>query len=347
MSNSKICDDPRIDPRVKAVFGEMAFEKLGDVQDREELLVRANSEESRARAEGFRAFVESCDSEQFAATDGLTIETHSFTSNPDGNTVKLQLIRHDGEDSLPCVYYIHGGGMQTLSCFDGNYRAWGKIIAARGVQVAMVDFRNCLAPSSAPEVAPYPAGLDDCVSGLEWVAENAALLGVDPARIIVAGESGGGNLTLATGLRLNREGRLDLIRGLYALCPYIAGDWPQERYPSSIENNGILLDLHNDNGAMAYGIEEFEKRNPLAWPGFASAEDVRGLPPTVISVNECDPLRDEGIAFYRLLLREGVEARCRQVMGTIHATEIFPMACPEISRDTASNIADFCRDPGR
>ena len=53
-------------------------------------------------------------------------------------------------------------------------------------------------------------------------------------------------------------------------------------------------------------------------------------------------LRDEGINFYRLLLDAGVSARCRQVMGTIHGTEIFPMCCPDISRDTAANIADFC-----
>ena len=51
----------------------------------------------------------------------------------------------------------------------------------------------------------------------------------------------------------------------------------------------------------------------------------------MISVNECDPLRDEGVNFYRLLLRAGVDARCRQVMGTIHGTEIFPLACPDIS----------------
>ena len=81
-----------------------------------------------------------------------------------------------------------------------------------------------------------------------------------------------------------------------------------------------------------------------AWPAFATDEDVRGLPPTVISVNECDPLRDEGIAFYRLLLRNGVSARCRQVMGTVHGTEIFSSACPDISRDTARDLAAFCRD---
>jgi len=231
-----------------------------------------------------------------------------------------------------------------MSCFDGMYRAWGRIIAAQGVAVAMVDFRNALTPSSAPEVAPFPAGLNDCVSGVKWLHENATRLGVDAAHIIVAGESGGGNLTLATGLKLKQDGALGRVRGLYALCPYIAGYWPQERLPSSLENNGILLDLHNNRGAMAYGIRELERKNPLAWPGFASEQDVKGLVPTVISVNECDPLRDEGIEFYRLLLRAGVPAQCRQVMGTIHGTEIFAMACPDVSRETAASIARFCRE---
>ena len=68
-----------------------------------------------------------------------------------------------------------------------------------------------------------------------------------------------------------------------------------------------------------------------------------GLPPTVISVNECDPLRDEGINFYRLLLAADVPARCRQVMGTMHGTEIASILCPEISRDTAHDLAAFAR----
>jgi acetyl esterase/lipase len=205
----------------------------------------------------------------------------------------------------------------------------------------MVDFRNCLTPSSVPEVEPFPAGLNDCVSGLRWVIENAADLGINPDRVIVAGESGGGNLTLATALKLKQDGALDLVKGFYALCPYIAGEWPRPENPSSAENNGILLDLHDNRGAMGYGIEAFNQGNPLAWPSFATVDDLSGLPPVVISVNECDPLRDEGINFYRLLLEAGVAARCRQVMGTMHGTEIFTIACPEVSRDTARDIAGF------
>lgn len=341
---TKLSDDPRIDPRIKAVMGAMPEAVAEDVDSRKEMLDAANEPEAIATREQMKALLDMVDNEDVAPSTGLTIETLSFTSDPDGNSVKIQYIRPEGDEVLPCVYYIHGGGMMTMSAFDGMYRAWGKIIAAQGVAVAMVDFRNCLDPSSAPEVEPFPAGLNDCMSGLKWVIDNADRLHIDPAHVIVAGESGGGNLTLATGLKLKADGDLGLIRGLYAMCPYIAGEWPQDRYPSSTENNGILLDLHSNRGAMAYGIEELEDRNPLAWPGFATEDDVAGLVPTVISVNECDPLRDEGIEFYRLLVRAGVAARCRQVMGTIHGTEIFAITCPDISRETAASIAQHCRE---
>jgi acetyl esterase len=341
---SKLLTDPRIDPRIKAIFGAMPdAPPLGNVADREELLAIEASPSGLATAAAQKAMVDMIDNETVAPSTGLKIRSERFCSSPDGNWVNIQYIRPDTAEILPCIYYIHGGGMTVMSCFDGMYRAWGKIIAAHGVAVAMVDFRNALRASSAPEVAPFPAGLSDCVSGLKWVHANAAKLDIDPSRIVVAGESGGGNLALATGLKLKRDGEIGLVKGIYALCPYIAGSWPQPDYPSSTENNGIFLDLHNNRGAMAYGIEALEARNPLAWPAFATAEDVKGLPPVVISVNECDPLRDEGIAFYRLLLTSGVSARCRQVMGTVHGTEVFVICCPDISRDTASDMANFAR----
>ncbi|HIG42623.1 MAG: alpha/beta hydrolase [bacterium] len=341
--SSKLTQDPRIDPRIKAIFGAMELSAPSDdVESREVLVAAANTDEAKARNEGLKAFMDMCDTEEIAPSAGLTTRTETFTSSPDGNTINIQYIRPDTDEVLPCVYYIHGGGMMVMSCYDGNYRAWGKIIAANNVAVAMVDFRNSISASSAPEVEPFPAGLNDCVSGVKWVHENAGALKIDPDKIIIAGESGGGNLTLATGLKLKQDGDLDVIKGLYALCPYIAGEWPLAKNPSSTENNGILLELHSNNGAMAYGIEAFNEANPLAWPGFATVEDVTGLVPTVISVNECDPLRDEGVNFYRLLLQAGVSARCRQVMGTVHGTEIFPMCCPDISRDTARDLAAFC-----
>jgi len=339
-----IAADRRIDPRIKALLALIPEVHPSPATTRQELLAEANTPEALEGAEVFRQFMELCDTEEAAPSTGLTISKESITSAPDGNTVNLQIIRPVGGGVVACVYYIHGGGMTNLSCFDGMYRSWGKLIAANGVAVVMVDFRNAISPSSVPEVAPYPAGLDDCVSGFRWVVDHADELGVDPARIVIAGESGGGNLTLATGMRLLRDGGIAAVKGLYALCPYIAGQWPQERLASTVENNGILLDLHGSNGAVAYGIEAFEAGDPLAWPLFATVDDVAGLPPVVINVNECDPLRDEGIEFYRLLLEAGVAARCRQQMGTMHGTEIFTVACPDVSRDTARDLAAFATD---
>jgi acetyl esterase/lipase len=341
---NKLATDPRIDPRIKAMFGAIELPAATDAPSREAMLAEANSPEARAREAFFKAFLESADDEAVAPSKGLAVSERSFVSSPDGVTIKLRITRPEGAATLPCVYYIHGGGMASSSCYDGHYRAWAKIMAAQGLVVVMVDFRNSISPSSAPQVAPYPAGLSDCVSGFRWLRDNAAELNIDTARIIIAGESGGGNLTLATGLKLRQDNDLSGVKGLYALCPYILGAWPSSDCPSSIENNGILLDLHSNRGAVGYGIEAFERRDPLAWPGFATEEDVRGLPPVKISVNECDPLRDEGINFYRLLLRAGVSARCREVKGTMHGTEIFVTVCPDISRDTAADIAQFARE---
>ena len=339
---SKITSDPRIDPRIKAIFGAAPdVTPAGNVKSRDDILAEEQTEAVKARRAAVDAMLAMCDNEAIAPSKGLKVTVETFRSEPDGNTIKIQMIRPDNAERLPCVYYIHGGGMQYFSCFDGMYKAWGRIIAAEGVAVAMVDFRNAISPSSAPEVAPFPAGLNDCVSGLKWVHAHAARLNIDAKRIIVAGESGGGNLTFATGLKLKRDGDLGLIKGLYALCPYIAGEWPLPQNPSSVENNGILLELHNNRGAMGYGVEAFKRRDPLAWPGFAGDDDVKGLPPTVIHVNECDPLRDEGINFYRLLIKNGVSARCRQAMGTVHGTEIFAITCPDVSRDAARDIAAF------
>lgn len=334
-------DDPRIDLRLKAVFGQFTVPPLSDVGSREELLALERTPEAIARNEAIRAFTDSFGDEDVAPSSGLRISTVAIRSEPDGVAINLQVVRPDDDDVRPCVYYLHGGGMMYMSCFDGNYRAWARMIARQGVVVVMPDFRNCLAPSSTPQVAPFPAGLEDCESGLDWLLANAGSVGADSSQVVVAGESGGGNLALSLAIRLNRLGRSSSIKGVYAMCPIIAGRWPHPDHPSSVENDGIFLNLANNRIIHAYGVEAWRARNPEAWPGMAGVEHVRGLPPTVISVNECDPLRDEGVAFYRLLLKAGVRARCRTIMGTTHGAEVFPSICPEISTDAARHIADF------
>ena len=333
--------DRRLDPRVKWALRNVPVTALRDIDSRERLLEISNSPKAIELRDKMEALYDTLDTEDVASSAGLAISVHEFVSTPDGNTVKIRFVRPVGDAVVACVYYIHGGGMQNGTAFGAMYRVWARVLAAQGVAVAMVDFRNCVTPSSAPEIEPFPAGLNDCVSGLKWIVSQADSLGIDTERVVVAGESGGGNLTLATGMQLLRDGDIGLISGLYALCPYIAGLWPQDRFPSSTENEGILLNLHHNRGAIAYGIEQLEAGNPLAWPSFATVADVTGLPRTFISVNEADPLRDEGVEFYRLLLEAGVPAQCRVVMGTSHGMDVFTAVLPDISRETAASIVRF------
>ena len=345
---NKIKNDLRIDKRIRAVFGEVDFNSVTttNATTREEILAEQETEEAIQGKAVMEMINNSPHYKEVVTDEGLVTLTKEFTSSPDGNNIKIQYIRPDTDEKLPCVYYIHGGGMMVSSCFDELYAAWGRCMARQGVAVAMVDFRNAMWASSAPEIAPFPAGLNDCVSGLKWVHANAEELNIDNDQIIIAGESGGGNLTIATGLKLKQDGDIGLIKGLYALCPYIAGHWPLPENPSSEENEGILLSLHTEQefsqGALIYGIDAYKNKDPLAWPSFATADDVKGLPKTYIIVNECDPLRDEGVNFYRLLREADVDAQCRQVMGSVHGTEIF-LGCIEISDETAMSIANFCK----
>jgi len=339
-NNAKLINDTRIDPRIKKNFW-FDIPVRPKFSSREEMLKYYSSTHMRNEYKLIENFSEIYDDKNIAPLKGLKIQTKEINSLPDNNTINIQYIRPDNDEILPCVYYIHGGGMEVLSCYHGNYRAWGRLLAHQNVAVAMVDFRNATMPSSVKEIAPFPAGLNDCISGVHWVHENSNALKIDKSKIVIAGESGGGNLTLATGMSLMKQDKLNLIKGLYAFCPYIAGIWPLESNPSSITNNGIFLDLSDNSGPVSYGIEELKNKNPLAWPGFATLENVKDLPKTHIHVNECDPLRDEGYNFYKLLQEARVESSFSEAKGTIHATEHFVTMCPDLSILAAKDLAKF------
>ena len=171
--------DRRLDPRVRDFLHDQPAVAVTDVADREELLADVSSPHGRALLAAEAAFMESGDSEEVAPSAGLRFSSLDVTSVPDGNVITLHVIRPDDDEVRAGVYYIHGGAMASLSCTYGSYRTWGRLIAAQGVVVVMVEFRNAVVPSSLPEIAPYPGGLDDCVAGLRSLHEHAAALGVD------------------------------------------------------------------------------------------------------------------------------------------------------------------------
>ena len=259
----------------------------------------------------------------------------------DGNAINLYIhMPQNMSGPLPCVYHMHGGGMVILTADDPGYRRWRDELAACGMIAVGVEFRN-----GAGKLGnhPFPAGLNDCTSGLQWTFDHKASLGV--SKIVVSGESGGGNLALATCLQAKQDGRLEQIAGVYALCPYIYGSWaqPGKELRSLYENNDYLIN-RDQMGVLAsvYDPEGKNAKNPLCWPYWATGEDLRGLPPHVISVNELDPLRDEGLTYYQMLMAAEVPVYSRTVNGTCHAADVlFRKAIPDVYAATIRDIKGF------
>ena len=95
--------------------------------------------------------------------------------------------------------------------------------------------------------------------------------------------------------------------------------------------------------AGVYDPEGKNEKNPLCWPYWATGEDLQGLPPHVISVNELDPLRDEGLTYYQMLMAAGVPVYSRTVNGTCHAADVlFPKAVPDVYAATVRDIKGVC-----
>ncbi len=259
----------------------------------------------------------------------------------DANDITLYVHRPTrASGPVPGILHLHGGGMAFLEAAGGSYPRWRDELAGAGLVVVGVEFRNS-AGKLGPH--PFPAGLNDCSSALQWMAANRARLGI--SKLIVSGESGGGNLALATALKAKRDRTLDNIDGVYAQCPYPSDIYgrKQSPFPSHYENEDYLITGQMSRAvARTYDPAGVNASNPLAWPGHASLDDLKGLPPHVISINELDPLRDEGLAYFRKLLRAGVSAVGRTVNGTCHGGDLlFRTALPDVYAASVHDVKSF------
>ena len=264
----------------------------------------------------------------------------------DDNDITLYIDRPKKQSGpLPGMLHTHGGGMVLMTATDPGFVRWRKSVAQMGMVVVGVEFRNGggrLGPH------PFPAGLNDCAAAAQWVIANKSDLGI--GGFIISGESGGGNLSIATTLKAHKEGWVDGIDGVYAMCPYISGAYinPSPDLISLVENNTYMLDC----AEMALMVQVYDPtgaaaNDPLAWPLQASVDELKGLPPHIISVNELDPLRDEGLQFYRKLTAAGVPATARTVHGTPHAGDMFFVdIAPEITAQTLSSLYQFASSVG-
>ena len=213
--------------------------------------------------------------------------------------VPVRIYEHDHRPA-GLVVYLHGGGfcIGSIGLMDNVAREFAFCADAA---VVSVEYR--LAPEH-----PYPAGLDDCEAVTRWAVANAARFGVTPGRVAIAGESAGGNLATVVALRL--RGAIDPpLAGQVLIYPVVDSD--SSRYPSRDQFDGIVITTTPGNPfRAAYLAGQDVGRDPFVAP--LHAESLAGLPPAIVVVGGCDPLRDEGRRYARRMQDEGmvVETLC-------------------------------------
>jgi acetyl esterase len=217
----------------------------------------------------------------------------------------------ESSGSLPIIVFAHGGGF-VFCGLDSHDELCRAMTNGVGAIVVSVDYR--LAPES-----PWPAAADDVYAVADWVAEHAEGLGADPTRLIVAGDSAGGNLATVTALLARDRGR-PAIAGQLLIYPAIATDFGTESYLN------FGTGYYNTAAAMAWYWDQYvpnhaDRSHPTASPIQAQ---LAGLPPTVVITAGFDPLCSEGDAYAKALADESVPTIHRNYAGAIHGFMTMP-----------------------
>lgn len=299
-----MASDPRLDPEV-----EPGVALMNDLLDW-----------SGVTLEGIPAFRERLADSLTAAMDAhppspaVHVEDRTIPGPDGAPDLRVRIKRPvDQSGDLPCIYRIHGGGM-IIGSIDDEHPSVSSAVEQLGCVLVSVEYR--LAPEN-----PYPAQVDDCYAGLCWVAEQAGALGIDGARLVIAGESAGGGLAAAVALMArDRNGPRPSFQ--YLIYPMLddrnetpssrefTGDWPGWPREMNILGWRALL------GTAAHGHEI------PAYAAPARASDLRGLPPAYIDCGGLEVFRDEVIDHAQRLMQAGVPVEFHCWPGVFHGWEL-------------------------
>ncbi len=237
----------------------------------------------------------------------------------------------DATGPLPALVFAHGGGwvVGSIETHDPFCRLLSE---AAGIIVLSVEYRR------APE-HPFPAALDDMLVAYRWVAMHTESLGVDAKRLMLGGDSAGGNLAAVAANRICATGEVVHPAGLMLLYPVT--DHPSANHGSYTEN------------ATGYGLEGSVMR--FFWEQYArdvSPDDayisplrsrtVPALPPTLVASAEYDPLRDDGMAYAEKLAKAGVAVTHMHAPDMHHNFPVHPGTVSRFPQSVAA-LDEFAR----
>jgi acetyl esterase/lipase len=307
--------DPDLMQAITAMLGQASLPAPAPRDDWQAL--RANGEAGLARLEA-----------ALPAYESVSRTDHQATSYDDARV----LVRwysppgHDPSAASPAAVYLHGGGM--IMGTVAQYDRWVAAYAAdSGVPLLAVDYRR------APE-HPHPAPVEDAYAGLAWLAGHARELGVDPARIALMGDSGGGGLAAAAAL-LARDRGLPVARQV--LIYPMLDDRTTTPDPALVPWAGWSYD-DNFTGWHALLGDLIGRPDVPAYAAPARAADLSGLPPTYIEVGELDIFRDEAIEYARRIALTGTSVELHVHPGCPHGFDRIAAQADVVRRARADRL---------
>lgn len=224
-----------------------------------------------------------------------------------GNIRSRAFINNNAEQK-PLIVFFHGGGW-CIGNIDTHTEQCIRISKSSGMSVISIDY------SLAPE-HPFPHGIEECMDSVDWIIEHSAFTFGDTSRLILMGDSAGGNISIVTALDRLKKNTISPIVEVVPIYPVT--DCYSEKQGSFIKFNrghqltGDLMKAFEN----AYFENDSDRKSYLASP--LLVDDLSGFPDTYLLTAEFDPLKDEGQAFAEKLEASGVKVQYQDIKGVIH-----------------------------
>jgi acetyl esterase/lipase len=307
-----------LDPRAQAILDQIKAEGLPPFEE-------MSVPQAREVAAAFKEM--QSEPPPIARTEDRTI------AGPRGD-IPIRIYTPEGDAPMPIMVYYHGGGW-VIGSIDITDRPIRTLAQTTRSIVVSVEYRM------APE-DKFPASIDDCFAATVWTAEHAQELGGDPERLVVIGDSAGGNLAAAVALQAREQGG---PRVAYQVLIYPVTDFDFDR-PSCIENaDGYLLTRNSMRWFWGHYLNsDADGDDWRASP--MRAADLSNLPPALVVTCEFDPLRDDGQAYAQRLRDAGVPVKEHRFDGMIHGffwmTALLPHG-QELMEEIATELQETLR----
>jgi len=282
-----------------AIVLEPAAQQVADTFSKPPFLFQMGPEDAR----------QVLDDAQAAPIEKLPVDEEWITVPAAVGDVRVRIVKPQGATgTLPVIVYMHGGGW-ILGNAGTHDRLVRELAVGAQAAVAFVEY------TPSPE-AHYPVAIEQGYATAQWITRNGASRGLDASRMAVAGESVGGNMTAALTLMAKQRGDVTFVQQsmYYPVTDAAMNTASYEQFATGYYLSRPEMEWFWD----AYAPDKAQRAEITASPNQATTDQVTGLPPALLLVDEADVLRDEGEAYAAKLRAAGVPVTTVRYDGIIH-----------------------------